>query len=89
MEIKNPIVFGIISSHQCRVGGRGNLGVISDFNLIEMKFGMQVEIDVLNNIPKFARDQSIRGLAPTRTKNSSSHFLLVNAITVAVIDQNS
>ena len=26
---------------------------MSDFDPIEMKFGMQVKIDVLNNIPKF------------------------------------
>ena len=60
-----------------------------DFDPIEMKFGLQIKIDVLNNIPKFGGNQLIRGLAPTRTKKLSSHFLLVNAITVAVIDQNS
>ena len=61
---------------------------MSDFDWIEMNFGMQVKIDVLNNIPKFGCDQLISGLAPTRTKQLSSQFLLVNVITVAVIDQN-
>ena len=65
------------------------MGVMSDFDLIEMKFGMQIKTDILNNIPKFGCDQSISGLAPTRTKKFSSHFLLVNAITITVIDQNS
>ena len=68
MKIKNPIVFGVISLHQCRVGGRGNLGVMSDFDLIEMKFSMQVKNDVLNNIPKFGCDQLISGLVPISTK---------------------
>ena len=62
---------------------------MSDFDPIEMKFGMLVEIHVLNNIPKFYCDQLISGLAPARKKKLSSHFLLVNAITVAIIDQNS
>ena len=44
---------------------------MSDFDPIEMKFGMQVKIDVLNNIPKFGCDQLISGLAPTRTKKFS------------------
>ena len=65
------------------------MGVMSDFDFIEMKFGLQVKIDVLNNIPKFGGDQLIRDLSPTRTKKLGSHFLLVNTITVAVIDQNS
>ena len=76
MEIKNPIVFDIISSHQCRVGGRGKLGVMSDFNPIEMKFGMQVEIDVLNSIPKFGHNQLNSALAPTRTKKLIHTFCL-------------
>ena len=50
---------------------RGILGVMSDFDSIEMKFGMQVKIDVLNNILKFGRDQLISGLAPTGTKKFS------------------
>ena len=45
VEIKNPIVFGIINLYQCRVGGQGNLGVMSNFNPMEMKFGMKVEFD--------------------------------------------
>jgi len=44
---------------------------MSDFDPIEMKFGMQIKIDVLNNIPKFGCDQLISGLAPTRTKKFS------------------
>ena len=58
-------------AHTSASRGRGNLGVMSDFDLIEMKFGMQVENDVLNNISKFGCDQLIRGLAPTRTKKFS------------------
>jgi len=89
VEIKNPIVFGVISLHQCRVGGRGNLAVMSNFNPMEMKFGMKVEFDTLYNFPKFGRSQLISGLAPTHIKKFWSYFMLVNAITVAVIDQNS
>ena len=49
MEIKNSIVFGIISSHECPTGGRGVLGVMPDFGPIDMKFGMEVEFDILND----------------------------------------
>jgi len=44
---------------------------MSDIDPIEMKFGMQVENDVLNNIPKFGCDQLISGPALTRTKKFS------------------
>jgi len=44
---------------------------MSDFDPIEMKFGVQVEIDIPNNISKFGCDQLISGLAPTRTKKFS------------------
>ena len=44
---------------------------MSDFDPIEMKFGMQVKIDILNNTPKFGCDQLISRLAPTRTKKFS------------------
>ena len=44
------------------------MGVMSDFNPIEMKFGIQVMNDVLNNILKFGCDQLISGITPTRTK---------------------
>ena len=68
VQINNPIVFGIISSHQFLVGGRDILGVMSDFDSILMKFGMKIQSDVLNNFLEFGRDQSIRRLALTRTK---------------------
>ena len=70
MEIKNPIVFGIINLYQCRVGWQGNLGVMSNFNPMEMKFGMKVEFDTYTNFPKFDRSQLISGLAPTHIKKS-------------------
>ena len=66
--MKNTIVFGIISSRQCLIGGRGILGVISDSNPIMMKFGMKVKFEVLNNFQKFGCDQLIGDLASTHTK---------------------
>jgi len=44
---------------RCLVGGRGVLVVMPDFDPIDMKFGMEVECDVLNDYPKFGCDQLI------------------------------
>jgi len=41
-----PIVFGGTTSHECPLGVRGVLGVMSDFDTIDMKFGMEVEFDI-------------------------------------------
>jgi len=46
-------------SHRCLVGGRGVLGVMSDFNPIDMKFGMEVEFNQYNDFPKFGHDELI------------------------------
>ena len=53
---------------QCPVGWQSILGVMSDFDPIELKFGVKVEFDVLNNLPKFGHNQLIRGLALTPPK---------------------
>ena len=45
IEVESPIVFGGIVSNRCLVGGRGVLGVMSDFDSIDIKFGMEVEFD--------------------------------------------
>ena len=44
---------------------------MSNYDPIENKFSMTVELDVLNNIPKFGSNQLISGLTPTRTKKFS------------------
>jgi len=41
-----PIVFGDISSHWCLLGRRDILVVMSDFDPIYMKFGIEVGDDV-------------------------------------------
>ena len=56
IEVESPIVFGGIQLHGCLVGGWGVLGVMSDFGPIDMKFGMEVEFDALNDYPKFGSD---------------------------------
>jgi len=66
--IEIPIVFSDISSHQCLVRGRGILGVMFDFDSIETKCSMKVEIDALNIFLKFGFDKLISGFAPTRIK---------------------
>ena len=38
MDIESPIVFNGIKSHECLVGERGILGVMSDFDWIDIKF---------------------------------------------------
>ena len=48
--------------------GRGILGVMHDFDPIYMKFGMEVDIDELNDFPKFGRDQLISYPVGARTK---------------------
>ena len=45
IAVESPIVFGGIKSHECPAGGRGILGVMSDFVPINMKFGIKVEFD--------------------------------------------
>jgi len=64
--VENPIVFGGVSSYECLVGGARYFWCFRpDFDWIEMKFGINIEFNVLNNFPKFGHDQLIRGLAPT------------------------
>ena len=45
--------------HRYPVGGRGVLGVMIDFDSIDMKFDMKVEFDELNYYPKFGSHQLI------------------------------
>ena len=71
IEVESPIVFGGIQLHGCLVGGRGVLGVMSDFGPIEMKFGMGVEFDEINDFPKFGCDESISCPVRARTKEFS------------------
>ena len=47
MAVESPIVFGGIKSHECPAGGRGILGVMSDFGSINMKFGMEVRVSYI------------------------------------------
>ena len=42
IALESPIGFGGIKSHECPIGGRGVLEVMLDFDLIYMKFGMEV-----------------------------------------------
>ena len=56
IAFESPIVFGGIQTHGCLVGGRGVLGVTSDFSPIDMKFDVEVEFDELNDNPKFGCD---------------------------------
>ena len=58
---------------------------MSDFDPIDMKFGMEVEFDELNDYPKFGCDELISCPVGARTKKFSEHFSLVPAITVDVI----
>ena len=59
ITVESPIVFGGIKLNRCLIGGRGVLGVMSYFGPIVMKFGMEVEIDELNDYPKFGCHQLI------------------------------
>ena len=45
ISVESPIVFGGIQWHGCLIGGRDILGVMSDFDLIYIKFGIVVEYD--------------------------------------------
>ena len=60
---------------------------MSDFGPIDMKFGTEVEIDGLNDYPKFGRHQLISCLVRGRTKKFSQRFSLVRSITVDIIDE--
>ena len=71
MAVESPIVFGGIWSHECPAGGRGVLGVMSDFGPIDMKFGMEVKFDILNDYSKFGCDQLISYPIGGRTKKFS------------------
>jgi len=57
VRTESPYVFGVISSY-ASYGGKLFWG-LSDFDLIKIKFGMKVEFEVLNNSPKFGRNQLI------------------------------
>jgi len=76
IAVESPIVSGGIISHRCFVGGQGVLGVMSDFDPIVMKFGMEVEYDELNNYPKFGCDELISYPVGARTKISANTFPL-------------
>ena len=49
---------------------------MSDFNPIDIKFGMEVEYDELNDYPKFGCDELISCPVGARTKNSANAFPL-------------
>jgi len=53
------------------LGGRGVLGVMSDFGPIDMKFDIQVEFDELNDYRKFGCDELISCPVGARTKKFS------------------
>jgi len=57
--IESPIVCGGINSHECLIGGQGVLGITSDFDPIDMKFGMEVVFDILIDYLKFGPDKLI------------------------------
>ena len=71
VAVESPIVFGGIKLHDCPVGGRGVLGVMPDFYLINMKFGMKVEFDEINHFPKFSCNRVISCPVGARTKKFS------------------
>ena len=71
MAVESSIVFSGIRLHECPPGGLGILGVMSDFGPIDMKFGMEVEVDILNNYPKFGCNQLISCPVGGRTKKFS------------------
>ena len=68
IAVESPIVFGDIKLHGCPIGGRGILGVMSDFYAINMELSMEVEIDALNDYPKFGCHQLISCLVGGNTK---------------------
>jgi len=67
MALESPIVFGGITSQGCPIGRRGVLGVMLGFDPIYMKFGMEVEIDELNDFPKIRYNQLISYPVRSRT----------------------
>jgi len=73
---ENPIVFGSTKSHRYLVGGQGVLLVMSNIDPMDMKFGMVVEFDALNNYPKFGCDQLISCPVRALAKNSPNPFPL-------------
>ena len=87
VAVESPIVFGGMKLHEGPIWGRGVLEVMFDSDLIYMKFGMEIEFDVLNDFPKFGCDQLISCLIGARTMKFSQRFSLVCAITVDVIAQ--
>ena len=72
MEVENPIVFGGIKSHRCPVRGRGVLGVMSDFDPIDTKFSIEVEINAVEDYLKFGCDKLISYHAWVRPKKFNS-----------------
>jgi len=52
----------------------GHFGDMSGFYQIKMNFGMKLEFEVLDNFPKFGRDQLISYLTPTLTKKFRYRF---------------
>ena len=48
IAVESPIVFGGIKLNGCLIGGRGILGVMSDFGPIDMKFGTEVELSLIH-----------------------------------------
>ena len=85
IEVESPIIFSDIQTHGCLAGRRGVSGVMSDFGPIDMKFGMGVEFDELNDYPKFGYDELISCPERAQTKKFSQCFSLVPALTVDVI----
>jgi len=71
IAFESPIVFGGIKSHRCPVRWRGVLGVMSDFDPIDMKFGMEVEFDAFKDYPKFGCDKLISCPVRARIKKFS------------------
>jgi len=74
LGLESPIVFNGIKLHRCPVGGQGLLRVMSDFSRIDMKFGMYVEFDALNDYLKMGCDELISYHIEARTKNQSTLF---------------
>jgi len=87
MEVENPIVFGGIKSHRCPVRRRGVLGVMSDFDPIDTKFSIKVEINAVEDYPKFCCDKLISYPAQVRLKkfNSISPLFLYFVMFVYVV----
>ena len=76
IEVESPIVCSGTKLHRCPAGGRGVLRVMSDFDPIDMKFGMVVEFVELNKYPKFDSHQLISCPVSAPAKNSANPFTL-------------